>query len=128
MYIYGEVYIIKFNLAFCLVFTFITSAAFANGSIYTADEDDTLKIVIEHDTDRSEFPLSHYEVIKAKIIRFNPHVKNWNKIPEDLKLYLSSPLQPHISSYKNAFLKKACALNREYYEEHGGYKSCLKIK
>ena len=98
----------------------------ADGTIYETDDDDTLETITQLKMNRVRASDAHRETIKQQIIRYNPHVPNWNKLPEDFKIFLLSPLLPHISAYKNAYLIAGCALNHEYFKSRGGYKKCIR--
>ena len=117
-----------FLLLFSILLLMTSSHLYADGTIYSTDDDDNLETIVQRKMKLTNASLSHYEVIKSQILKFNPHVKDWNKIPEDYKIFLASPLHPHITSNQQSYLLKGCALNRKHFKTHNDYLECIKKK
>ncbi len=101
-----------------IVLLFITISIAAENRIYTVKDSDTLDKIAAFEVNSNRLNKSQFELIKLQLVRFNPHVSDWNQLPEGLKIFLNSPLHPHLSSYTNSFLLKGCAINRSFYEQN----------
>lgn len=96
--------------------------AHAGQLIYVADKGDTLDTVVKEKINEDELSSKDYDTISFKIKRYNPNITNWSNLLEGTKLFISSPLAPNIANYHEAYMKKACQLNRKLYIDNPGQK------
>lgn len=108
-----------FLSAILFLFTFYTQAG---QLIYVADQGDSLDTVVKEKLSEDELSNKDYETIAFKIKRYNPNITHWSKLQEGTKLFISSPLAPNIANYHQAYMKKACQLNRKFYIDNPGQK------
>ncbi len=111
-----------------LIFSLFERAAQATivaSDIYTIRPGDTLKKIVDQYYER--YPAYDKDNLQYRVIRFNPHVTNWNHLIPGLKIFLASPLNGYMSAYNSFFLTKGCMLNRQLFKRYGVINSCKEL-